>query len=303
MKISEHARTHWPRIIGEVIGEKFTNKRTHQACPSTGECGKGTKRYRFSDKHGNGNFFCHCSDGKADGFDLLQCVKGYDFASAVRDVESVIGPCPRDKVKEVVEMTMAERMREKACKIQRSEYLAGRGLEVAPGLDWVKEMPYTDEGDKVARLFPAMCAPIMRGDKFLTYHVTFLHGGKKADVKTPRKILPGPGNSGGSCPLYPAAAEMGIAEGIETAIAAKKIFGVPVWAALNTALLAAWEPPAIAKRIIIFGDNDSNYAGHAAVYKLAHRLKNAGLDVEIQIAPEVDSDWNDVLLKRPSLAA
>jgi putative DNA primase/helicase len=303
MKISDHARGHWPQIIGTLLGEQYTNKRKNGPCPSTGECGKGTPRYRFSDKYGSGNFFCHCSDGKGDGLDLLQCVRGYDFASACRDVESVIGACPRDTEVVEVKKTLAELMRAKVSKTGRSSYLEGRGLEVAPGLDWVKSMPYFEDSDKAAVHFPAMLAPVMRDGKFLTYHVTYLHGGKKAEVPTPRKILPGPSNAGGACPLYAPAEHMGIAEGVETAIAAKMIFGVPVWAALNTALLASWEPPAIAKRIIICADNDSNYAGHAAAYQLAHRLKKKGLEVEVQICPEQDKDWNDILLTRPSLAA
>lgn len=303
MRIADHARGHWPQIIGTLIGEQFTNKRKHGPCPATGERGKGQPRYRFSDKYGSGNFFCHCSDGKGDGFDLLQCVRGCDFATARRDVESVIGECPKDTEVAEVKKTLAELMRAKATKTDRSLYLSARGLEVAPGLGWVREMPYFEEGDKTSRHYPAMLAPVMRDGKFLTYHVTYLQDGKKADVPTVRKILPGPGNSGASCPLYPEAEQMGIAEGVETAIAAKMIFGVPVWAALNAALLAQWDPPAIAKRIIIFGDNDANYAGHAAAYQLAHRLVKKGLEVEIQIAPQVGKDWNDVLLANRTLAA
>ena len=174
---------------------------------------------------------------------------------------------------------------------------------MAPGLDWIKSMSYVDAEGRKAGEYAAMLAPIELAGKFLTYHVTYIKDGKKAPVETPRKIMPGPHNNGGACPLYPAAECMGIAEGVETAIAAKMIFGVPVWAALNTSLLAAWEPPAIAKRIIVCGDNDANFAGHAAAYQFAHRLVRKGLQVEIQIPPKVGDDWNDVLLANRSLAA
>ncbi len=305
MKIKDHARGRWSEIVGHVLGEDYTNKRKHTGCPSTGECGKGTARFRFSDKHGNGNFFCHCSDGKSDGFDLLMCARGYDFASACRDVESAIGPCPKDEetVTQPVEKSFAERIREHACKTLASAYLASRGLEVAPGLDWIKALSYVDgNGAKVGE-YPAMLAPIVKGGKFLTYHATYLQDGRKANLDPCRKILPGPGNSGGACPLYPEAEWMGVAEGVETSIAAKMIFGIPVWSALNTSLLAAWEPPATAKIVTIFGDNDANYAGHAAAYQLAHRLSRKGLKVDIQIPPEPGKDWNDVLLENRSLAA
>lgn len=305
MKISEHAQGHWPQIVERIVGEEFTNKRKHLGCPATGEAGKGTPRFRFSDKFGKGNFFCHCSDGNKDGFALLMCTRGYDFASACRDVESVIGPCPKDDkhVTQEREKTFAERLTERAVKTSASAYLASRGLEVPPGLDWIKALSYMDENKAKVGEFPAMLAPIVKDGRFLTYHVTYLSGGQKAPVNPCRKILPGPENRGASCPLYDAAEDMGIAEGVETAIAAKMIFGVPVWAALNTSLLAAWEPPAIAKRVTIFGDNDQNFAGHAAAYQLAHRLIRKGLTVEVQIAPTVGQDWNDVLLSNRALAA
>jgi len=42
--------------------------------------------------------------------------------------------------------------------------------------------------------------------------------------------------------LMPAGGVLGIAEGIETALSAAVLDGVPVWAALNTSLLARFEP-------------------------------------------------------------
>lgn len=301
MKVKDFAHGQWPKIIGQLVGEQYTNPRKHLACPGTGDAGKGTPRFRFADKFGNGNFFCHCSDGEKDGFDLLMCVNGYDFKSAKRDVESLIGECPKDDSYVAQGKTFAEQMRTKAVSTKTSAYLASRGLEVAPGLEWIKEIPYHDEDGKSIGLYAAMAAPIMRDGKFLTYHITYLSNGSKADVPIVRKILSGPANSGASCPLYEAAEAMGVAEGVETAIAAKMIFCLPVWAALNTALMAAWEPPAIAKRVTIFGDNDANYAGHAAAYQLAHRLVKKGLEVEIQIPPTVGHDWNNVLMDNRSL--
>ena len=62
----------------------------------------------------------------------------------------------------------------------------------------------------------------------------------KHQLKTPHRI-----------PLF-----LGIAEGIETALAASYRFGVPVW----SAILESWEPPTGVKRMIVFGDNDENCA-------------------------------------------
>jgi hypothetical protein len=63
---------------------------------------------------------------------------------------------------------------------------------------------------------------------------------------------------------------------------------------IRAGMLTAWQPPPEAKRIIIFGDNDPSYAGHAAAYALARRLRSDERVVEVQIPAEVGADWNDV---------
>lgn len=305
MKIADHARGQWPKIISRLLGEQYVDPRKHKACPKDGECGKGTPRYRFSDKHGTGNYFCHCSDGKQDGFALLMCVRGYTFKDAVKDVESVVGPCPKDDQPNAPRQpTFAERLRSRVMKAKSSAYLASRGLEIAPGLDWMRSLSYVDDdGNKVGE-FAAMLAPVMRKGRFLTYHVTYLKSGKKLDVRAPRKILPADASlNGASVPLYEPAEVMGVAEGIETAIAAKMMTGRPTWAALNTSLLKSWEPPEVAKKVYIFADNDQNYAGHAAAYQLAHRLTLKGVEAVVELPATKDTDWNDVLIALNQRAA
>src|SRR5690606_3001945 len=117
---------------------------------------------------------------------------------------------------------------------KRSAYLASRGLEVPPGLLFARQVPYYDGTTQIGT-YDAMLAPITRDGRWATLHCTYLHRGRKAPVEHPRKILPGRSSPiGGGVELYPAAEEMGVAEGIETAIAASMMFGVPVHAALNT---------------------------------------------------------------------
>lgn len=88
---------------------------------------------------------------------------------------------------------------------------------------------------------------------------------------------------------------LGIAEGIETAFAAASLFGVPCWSAINTALLSQWEPPTDVSEIIVFADNDANYAGQAAAYTLAHRIVRSSRKVSVNIPDVPGQDWNDVL--------
>jgi putative DNA primase/helicase len=293
MKIRDHAKGKWPKIIAALLGDEFVNTRKHRACPGTGE---GTDRFRFSDRNGCGNFFCGCSDGEKDGFELLMCAKGWSFSEAARAVEGVIGKCePEHDQPKRNGKTINDRITAEAKQVSRSRYLENRGLEMAPALRFVDRLDYFEDG-KIVNGFPAMVAPIRRGADFLSYHVTYLENGKKAPVDPCRKVMPGAPLAGGSVPLYPPAKGMGVAEGIETAIAATMLYHIPVWAALNTSLMKTWQPPPVAEEIVIFADADQHFAGHAAAYALAHRLVKRGLKVQIEF-PTHGKDFNDMLLQ------
>lgn len=60
---------------------------------------------------------------------------------------------------------------------------------------------------------------------------------------------------------------LGIAESVETALAATALFGVPCWSVLNAGRLEGWEPPEGVTEVVIFGDNDLNSVGQAAVLR------------------------------------
>jgi len=289
MKASEWAHGKWPEIIERLVGPEYVDGK-HHPCPR----GDGKDCFRFSNINGKGNFFCRCSDGSQDGFDLIQCCRNTDFRGAVELVEQVLGKRPRDIITPSSERSKsyAERLLDEAVKSPRSRYLEGRGLTMPPGLVWHPNVDYRHDGELVGK-YPAMLAPVTRDGRFLTMHVTYLHDGDKAPVDPCRKLLPGPGLKGASVELYPAQQVLGIAEGIETAIAASMLFDVPVWAALNTSLMKAWTPPDDVVRVIVFGDNDANNAGQAAAHTLAHRL-HGRVDVEVRL-PDQPGDWNDVL--------
>jgi putative DNA primase/helicase len=93
----------------------------------------------------------------------------------------------------------------------------------------------------------------------------------------------------------PATEILGIAEGIETALSAAVLNGIPVWAALTTSLLSKFEPPPGILRLRVFADRDE--AGLAAATHLMERLQGrVALEIRIPTAPA--KDWNDVLLAR-----
>jgi putative DNA primase/helicase len=94
---------------------------------------------------------------------------------------------------------------------------------------------------------------------------------------------------------------LGIAEGIETAMAASALYEIPVWSAINANLMAKWFPPADCTEVAVFGDNDHKYGGQAAAYALAHKLAVKGVDVTVHIPSVEGQDWADVLALRARL--
>lgn len=95
--------------------------------------------------------------------------------------------------------------------------------------------------------------------------------------------------------MFEAAAEMGVAEGWETGLAAHQIFGMPVWACLSDNGMLHVELPMGVEKLYIFGDNDASYAGQTAAFALAKKVNRDGIEVEVHIPPRVDTDWLDQL--------
>lgn len=275
----------------------------HTGCPI---CNQGKDRFRFDDKAGNGTWICsQC--GAGDGLALVMRVRTVLYPQACRMVDAELPSSHVEGISAVKTSSpnaMAERglaMWGQAAPLDGADaaslYLRRRGIEQPyPAMLRVQEkMPYTHE-DKSRTKHPAMVARFVSPDATSsTWHVTYLDGsGRKADLPTVRKLWPGRVPEGGAVRLAPSAETMGIAEGIETAMSAMQVFGVPVWAALNSGNLFKWQPPSNVRHVLIFGDTDTNFDGQTKAYALAHRLKLSGMNVEVRL-PDFDGDWNDYL--------
>lgn len=93
-----------------------------------------------------------------------------------------------------------------------------------------RALPCWHGGEKLGT-YPAMVAPLLAPDgRMVALHRTYLYAdGSKADVPTVKKLTGAAGPLAGACiPLFkPAHGHIGIAEGIETALAAWCASGVP----------------------------------------------------------------------------
>lgn len=290
------ARGKWASVLSTLgIPADVLNPRKHFRCPKDGS---GIDRFRFADNNGSGSYFCACSTGDKGGMSLLMCCMGWTYAEAAIEVEKIVGIATPSEVQERPDPMPRLKAVQAACSNPGScvmEYLASRGLEPSAATKQAT-VTYYDDGKNVGD-FECMVHKVTAADGSpLTFHVTYLADGKKADVPTARKVLPAIAPlHGAAIRLKKEAAEMGVAEGVETALAASAMFNLPVWSVINTTLMEKFDPPEICTRLWIFGDSDKSFAGQKSAYSLAERLSRKGLEVHVLI-PATNGDWNDVLL-------
>jgi putative DNA primase/helicase len=287
------------------VADTFLTGR-HGPCPLCG----GKDRFRFDDKDGRGTWICsQC--GAGDGIALAMRAGGLDFKTFAEKVEPVVGTVKQSVTRR---QRSDDKLRDAMNAVWRGgvgiqsgdfvdAYLRARGIELAEfpqalrAHDRVRYQDQNAPADTSPRWLPAMLAKVTAPDgKPANVHRTYLtRDGRKADVESPRKIMAGRIPPGSAVRLAPSADRMGIAEGLETAISASIIWNLPCWAAVNKNMLAAWEPPPEATEIVVFVDNDKNYAGQSAGYALGHRLAAKGKRCSVEMPPDPDTDWNDVL--------
>jgi putative DNA primase/helicase len=177
-----------------------------------------------------------------------------------------------------------------------ARYLANRGIDTVPrgamlfGRNfWCKQQTGFDG--------PAMVLPIWDGEYIQGAHVTFLtpDGAKNRRIngKSLRRMY-GPVKGGfvylgetddPHTPLI-------MAEGVETALSASQLTGLPAIAALSANNMKTVQPPPCLE-LIIAGDNDE--AGRKAAEAAAAALVRPGRPVRVAI-PTAYNDWNDALL-------
>ena len=304
-KTTHAARGKWKGILLQlgVPASALTGK--HSACPMCG----GKDRFRFDNVDQRGTFICgQC--GAGDGMKLAQDFTGKSFPETAAAIDLIIGNIKPDTDKPRSEMNDDQRrqaLRALWAETQQvapgdlaDRYLTSRGLGE---LIYPKSLRFgasIRDGDGGVR--PCMVAVVCGPDlKPVTMHRTFLRpdGLAKAEMASPRKLMPGSLPDGACVQLcdYTGGA-LGIAEGIETAMSASALYEMPVWAAINSAMLAKWVPPEGCEEVAVFGDNDPKFGGQAAAYSLAHRLGVKGIDVSVHIPPTPGTDWNDIWQSR-----
>jgi putative DNA primase/helicase len=319
------ARGRWLAILGELCPEleALAKPGRHHACPVHG--GRdGFRLFRDADVSGGG--ICNSCGAKPDGFALLMWLRNWSFPVALAAVAQVLGggsnfgplsarPPVRNndlnrqgtdqRIKALLRRTWTAASRWDAPEsAPLRTYLRHRGLapEALGGqlpLRFHSSLPYLEDGVYLGR-YPAMLALMSDTEgRPATIHRTFLTAhGRKAPVSSPKKLMPHASDHsliGGAVRLGPASSVLGIAEGIETALAVHQATGMAVWSALSCTLLERFVPPGNTERIVIWADRDENGAGQRSAEILQKKLEATGIQVSIRLPPGNGTDWLDVL--------
>ena len=171
-------------------------------------------------------------------------------------------------------------------------YLRHRGCMLPPGDSDLRHLDPTD------RHPPTLCAKITDAvtNAPLSLHFTRLasDGRGKAGGEQDKLLLAGHRKRGGVIRLWPddcVTYGLGVAEGLESALAAAHLFQ-PIWACVDAGNLAALPVFAGVESLVIFADHDT--AGLKAARECARRWADAGREARIRAPRVPGADAADV---------
>jgi putative DNA primase/helicase len=305
------AHGRWREILPAFgIGRPFLSGK-HGPCPVCG----GKDRFRFDDKNGSGSYYCN-QCGAGSGIMLIRKLKGWTFKEAADEVDKLIGNLPPPQVQRVAarkndawrERDILRLLDDATAPYIVADYLERRGLSIGSKVlqGHPRCMFFEDRDGRQVLVgrYPAVIAPIIGPDGSLqsAHRIYISDAIPKGERK---KMMPAIRDvKGAAVRLFEVAEEMGVAEGIETALACAQMWSLPVWAGLNAGGIERFEPSPGVTTLHVYGDNDKNGTGQAAAFNLKKRLSRERPEIAVKVAvPLVEgTDWLDVLVSRGAVA-
>ena len=282
------------REIVERLGGEWQGRGGLCRCPAHDD-----RTPSLSVRPGEKRLLFHCFAGCETGKVLRALSALQLLGSGWNSGANVTAPSPADP--HARHRGAAERLWAAALPIQRSPaeaYLRSRGL--ALGASDLRYHPRTPYGRGALAIFrPALLAAVREDAGLVAVHRTFLdpRAGGLADLPLPKRALGRLGQ--GAVRLRPPhGGTLGWAEGIESAVAATQLTGIPCWATLGTERFARVALPSGVRRLILFLDNDAGGRRAEMLAREAHR--GGELLVEARYPAAAGADWNDVLLAQTS---
>lgn len=301
-------------IAASNIAQQLAERAEALAIDLTGEAPSGRTRtaVRFYPRGGliveiagdRRGLWCHHGAGGVGGdcLDLIRHLRGGTLADAIAWAKHWLGTAPQPRsihhrparpVSTVEQAARLWREAQPAAGTIVETYLASRGLRL-PDCPAIRFHPAAPRGwDRLPAMVALMTDP-MSGNP-VGVHRTFLRpdDGGKADGQAKMML----GHAGvvrldddDGCRA------LGIAEGIETALAVAQILEWgPCWAACSAGGIARLPVLARYEAVHIFADSDDAGAGIDAADRCALRWASAGKEARIHIPPP-GRDWLDAAL-------
>ena len=287
--ILSRAQGHYKSILLSAGADEMIFKTKNLECPWCA----GVDRFSYTDKFGKGDSFCrHC------GFMARFLNLPIHEEKTYRVTKTREQPSP---VEEVWAASHALGEKDSAYAYLRSRGLTKCFPAALRASNRLRYAQLSEDGRSWDHSFyEGLVAEIVNseGDR-VSLHRTYLDKGRKAPVKAVKKVL---GKELSGCAVRLAETDesgvLGLAEGIETALSASELFGVPVWSVVAAFNFRNFVPPKSVRRIIIFGDSDKNFIGQREAYAGAAEIKqrHPDIEVEVRLPEQSGSDWNDVLM-------
>lgn len=174
-------------------------------------------------------------------------------------------------------------------------YLEGRGIVAASSS--LRFHPQTPLGPKGrTRFLPAMIAAVSLDEGPIAIHRTFLSSDTcaKAAVARPKRALGSLGEA--AVRLLPAAdGRLGLAEGIESAMSAYALTGIPCWATLGNERFGLVRIPESVTELHLFTDYDAG--GELAAARGLAMYSREGRTIRLRKPLSPGTDWNDELTR------
>lgn len=285
------AKGKWDGIIAQLISEQAVSRR-HGPCPIC----EGTDRYRYDNKRDDGDWYCNVC-GVGDGFRLLQESLGINFAEAARRVDKIVNNI---EAKPFTEKVDTEKRRSDLNRVwaeatapdQAIIYLESRGIPrwVIQRMKDVRghdKLFYTDMSrPSNVSYIPAMVSLIRNAKgEAISIHRTYI--GKDKKIMPPTEKI-----TGGCIRLGEPEQSLVLAEGVETALAAWAITGIPAWATISAHGMEEFTAiPKHVTQVIVCADNDYSFTGQAAAFKCARYMKTRlKIDTEVWMPPNIGMD-------------
>ena len=172
-------------------------------------------------------------------------------------------------------------------------YLESRGiLAASPALRFHPRTPLGPKGR--ARFLPAMIAAVSLDEGPIAIHRTFLstEASGKAAFEKPKRALGALGEA--AVRLFaPVSGKLGLAEGVESAMSAYALTGIPVWATLGNERFGLVSVPESVTELHLFVDHDAG--GELAASRGLAAYACDGRTIHVRKPSSRDTDWNDEL--------